>query len=102
MTPQQKMLIVLIGLAVFGLAVMLMSARRSAKKAAKVARHGGHAVSLLGRVLVLGALIAGGQWLVIRFSHDTTLLWAALGLPALLAAATVTRSLTVTTIGGRR
>jgi hypothetical protein len=68
-------------------------------------------VSLLGRVLVTAVVIVGAQWLVITHpGSNPTLLWVALGLPALVTAYTLTKVLTVTEIrpasrargGGRR
>jgi hypothetical protein len=82
---------------------------RRAKAAADAARSGARLVSLTGRVLFTAGLIVGVQWLVL--SHRSVTGWAiaaVLGLPALFAAYTLTRALTVTTVdtprrrGGRR
>ena len=97
----------LAGLAVVGKA---RAGLRRARVAAEIARVGTSPVSLLGRVLVTAVVIVGAQWLVITHPGNPTLLWVALGLPALLAAYTLTKALTVTAIrpasrargGGRR
>jgi hypothetical protein len=83
---------------------------RRAKAAADAARSGARLLSLTGRVVVLAGLITGVQWLVItRPAISGWAVLAALGLPALFAAYTLTRALTVTTQdaprrrgGGRR
>ncbi len=51
-----------------------------------------------GRALLAAAVIAGVQWLVITYAAgNTTLLWVALGVPALLAGYTLADALTGTT-----
>jgi uncharacterized membrane protein len=96
MTQHQTLIIVGV-LAVIGLLALLSASRRRAKKAAQAARDTVHAVSLLGRVLIAAAAIAGGQYAVIRYAHNNvTLLLCVLGVPALLAAATAVKALTVT------
>ena len=53
-------------------------------------------MSLVGRVLMTAGVITGAQWLVITYAAtNTTLLWVMLGLPALFAAYTLTKALTV-------
>ena len=69
-----------------------------ARAAADIARVGTSAVSLVGRVLTTALVIVGVQWLVITHPSNQTLLWGALGLPALLASYTLTKALTVTEI----
>lgn len=86
------------GMAAFALlaiAIKAQSGTRRARAAADIARVGTSAVSLLGRVLTTALVIVGVQWLVITHPANHTLLWVALGLPALLASYTVTRALTV-------
>jgi hypothetical protein len=52
-------------------------------------------IAVAGRVLLAAAVIAGIQWLVIHYlSSNTTLLWVALGVPALLAGYTLADALT--------
>lgn len=71
---------------------------RRAKATAEAARSGARLVSLAGRVLFTAGLIVGVQWLVL--SHPSADGWAVaavLGLPALFAAYTLTRALTVST-----
>jgi hypothetical protein len=59
-------------------------------------------LSLTGRVLGTAGAIVGVQWLVITHPGNTTLLLVVLGLPALFAAYTLTRALTVTGVDGPR
>jgi hypothetical protein len=83
------------GLAV--LAFVWRSGVRRARAAAEAARTGARLVSLAGRVAFTAGLIVGAQWLVITHQPSGWLLLATLGLPALFAAYTLTRTLTVTT-----
>ncbi|XVV01922.1 hypothetical protein ACQPW3_31730 [Actinosynnema sp. CA-248983] len=94
---------VLAGLGVV-LALLLVwrAGSRKAKAAADAARVGARLLSLTGRVLVAAGAIVGVQWLVITHGRDTTLLWVVLGLPALFAAYTLTKALTVTAVDGPR
>ncbi|MGH3800417.1 MAG: hypothetical protein ACRDTD_09855 [Pseudonocardiaceae bacterium] len=88
----------LVGMAAFALLAIALKARagmRRARAAADIARVGTSAVSLIGRVLTTALVIVGGQWLVITHPSNQTLLWVALGLPALLASYTLTKALTV-------
>jgi hypothetical protein len=91
------------------------SGARRARAAAEAARTGARLVSLAGRVGFTAGLIVGAQWLVITHQPGGWLLLGTLGLPALFAAYTLTRALTITTedmprrrghrghrIGGRR
>lgn len=83
------------------------SARR-ARAAAEAARSGARLVSLASRVLVNAGLIVAVQWVVITHGGRGWLLFAVLGVPALFAAYSLTRALTITTSdvprrrGGRR
>lgn len=91
----------LAGMAAFALLVVVVRAQsgvRRARAAADIARVGTSAVSLVGRVLTTALVIVGVQWLMITHPSNQTLLWVALGLPALLASYTLTRALTVTEI----
>jgi hypothetical protein len=55
-------------------------------------------VAVAGRVLLVAAVIAGAQWAVITYwPHNTTLLWAVLVVPALLAGYTLAEALTGST-----
>lgn len=86
-----------------GLWMIWRAGKRKAKAAADAARTGARAVSLIGRVLVIGGLITGVQWVVVTYAAgNTTLLLAVLGLPALLCAATLARTLTVVADAPRR
>ncbi|GAB2996555.1 hypothetical protein GCM10017788_28620 [Amycolatopsis acidiphila] len=96
MTPTH----VLIGV---GLLIVLLSMRRSGARRAR------EVVSLAGRVLVTAGFIVGAQWVVVLRVGPGWLLLAVLAVPALFAAYTLTRALTVTTYemptrrrGGRR
>jgi hypothetical protein len=98
-THQQEIVIAVGAFAVIGLFAVVAGGRRKAKKAAMAVRETGRAVSLIGRVLITAGVIAGGQYLVIRFAHNNiTLLVCVLVVPALLAAATTVRALTLTTV----
>jgi hypothetical protein len=84
-----------------GLLVLLTVWRisaRAARRAAETARAGARLMSLTGRVVGSGAVIAGVQWVVITHPGNALMVWFALGLPALLAGYTLTKALTVTTI----
>ena len=82
---------------------------RMARRAAETARASARAVSLAGRVLLMGTSFVGVQWLVITHPGNPTLLLVVLGVPDLIAAHVLTRALTVTSLdatrhkgGGRR
>jgi hypothetical protein len=108
LTPVQA----LAGLA--GLLVVLWLCRVSARRgraAVESARAGARLFSLAGRTLVVALVICGVQWLALTHPGSS---WAvkagALLLPALFAAGTLVRALTITTVdtrsrrsrGGRR
>lgn len=61
-------------------------------------------IAVAGRVLLAAAVIAGVQWAVVTYAAgNITLVWVALGIPALLAGYTVADSLTGSTgLGGTR
>jgi hypothetical protein len=106
LTPTQ----VFAGLGVLLALVLVWRASvRRARAAAIAARSGARLLSLFGRVLFTAGLIVGVQWLVItRPDGNPWVLLATLGLPALFAAYTLTRALTVSTVdtprkrGGQR
>ncbi|HEX5404210.1 MAG TPA: hypothetical protein VFX16_18125 [Pseudonocardiaceae bacterium] len=83
---------------------------RRARAAADAARSGARLMSLAGRVAFVAVAITGVQWLMItRPAISGWAVLAVLGLPALFAAHTLTRALTITTQdvprrrgGGRR
>lgn len=87
---------------VLALVLVWRGGSRKAKAAADAARAGARLLSLTGRVVVTAAAIVGVQWLVITHGRDTTLMWVVLGLPALFAAYTLTKALTVTAVDGPR
>ena len=90
------------GMAAFAITAMVFKARVGAKRAqaaAEIARVGTSAVSLAGRVLLTAGAIVGTQWLVITYAAtNTTLLLVVLAVPALFAAYTLTKALTITEI----
>lgn len=90
--------------AVVVLASVWRAGARRARATAEAARAGSRLVSLAGRVTCTGGLIVAVQWVVITHRPSVGLLLGVLGVPALLAAYTLTRALTVTTddIPGRR
>jgi len=94
--------LVLGGMAAFAILTMVVKAwagLRRARVAAEVAQVGTGAVSLVGRVLLTAGAIAGTQWLVISYAAgNTTLVWVVLGAPALFAAHTLAKALTVTEV----
>ncbi|MFD4668458.1 hypothetical protein ACFWNN_01920 [Lentzea sp. NPDC058450] len=79
---------------------------RRAKAAANAAKTGVRLMSLGGRVVVNAVLIVIVQWVVVTHGGSGWLLFAVLGVPALLASYTLTKALTVTTYeprgGGRK
>ncbi|MDX3662896.1 hypothetical protein PV646_36830 [Streptomyces sp. ID05-26A] len=99
LTPTQ--ILTVVGVVVVLLWVWRASARR-AKAAAGAARAGARLLSLTGRVLLMAGAIVGVQWVVITHPGDTTLLLVVLGLPALFAAYTLTKALTITAQEGPR
>jgi len=76
--------------------VWRVSVRRS-RQAADAAQRGARLMSLGGRVLITAALLVGAQWVVVSYPTAVWVRLVALGLPALFAAHTLTRALTVTT-----
>jgi hypothetical protein len=94
--------------ALVALVVIWRVTSRAARKAAEAARASVRVVSLAGRVVGTAAVIDGVQWMVITHPGNPVVLWVVLSLPALLAAHSLTRALTVTTLdtprrrGGRR
>ena len=90
------------GMAAFAMLALVLKTRtrmKRARVAAEIAQVGTSAVSLVGRVLVTAGAITGTQWLVITYAAaNTTLLWVVLAVPALLAAHTLTKALTVTEV----
>jgi hypothetical protein len=93
------------GVAMLAVLTVIIKARLGLQRvrvAREIARVGTSPVSLIGRVLVTALVIVGVQWLVITRVADVSWWWAALGLPALVAAYAVTKALTVTEIRPRR
>ncbi|MCA1185900.1 hypothetical protein LCD36_05480 [Saccharopolyspora sp. 6T] len=88
-------------LAVVGALLVLIgvwrASARASRKAAETARTGARLVSLTGRVVATAGVIVLGQWLVITQGGSSTALFTVLGIPAALAAYTLTKALTVTT-----
>lgn len=94
------------GMTTFAVMTMVIKARtrvKRARAAAEIARVGTSAVSLASRVLLTAGGIVGVQWLVITYAvTNTTLLLIVLSAPALFAAHTLTKALTVTEIRSSR
>ena len=93
--------------AIGALLVLVMvwrASSRATRRATKAAQAGVRLVSLTGRVVVTAAAIVVVQWIVVTHPGNTTLTFAVLGVPALFAAYTLTKALTVTTFDapGRR
>ncbi|WP_054053867.1 hypothetical protein [Alloactinosynnema sp. L-07] len=94
-TIPPTLLVAGVGVLVIGM-LLWRSGARKARVAADAARAGARAVSLAGRVLVLAGLIVGVEWVVITYAlHNVTLVGAVLGLPALFAAYTVVKAVTI-------
>lgn len=88
-----------VAFAVLATIVRSRSRSRRASAAAEIARVGTSVVSLAGRVLGTAAGIVGVQWVVITYAaSNRALLWVALAVPALFAAYTLTKALTVTDV----
>jgi hypothetical protein len=91
------------GIAAFAVLALIVKTRARTKRArvvAEIARMGTNPVSLAGRVLTTAGMIVGGQWLVITYAaHNTSLLLGVLAGPALFAAYTLTKALTVMQVG---
>lgn len=83
-------------LAVFG--SVWRAGARQARAAERVVRGGVRLVSLAGRVTFTASLIVGVQWLVITVVPSRWALVGVLAGPALFAAYTLTRALTVMTV----
>jgi hypothetical protein len=94
------------GIAALAVLSMVIKARAGVKKAraaAEIARAGASPVSLIGHVLMTASAIVGAQWLVITYAaSNTTLLLVVLAVPALFAAHTLTKALTVMQVGPTR
>ncbi|MEU7528535.1 hypothetical protein AB0A74_22585 [Saccharothrix sp. NPDC042600] len=99
-TVTPTMLLAALGV-VLGVFMVWRASVRKARAAADAARAGARAMSLIGRVLVVGSVIVGVQWVVITHAaHNTPLVATVLGLPALFTAHTVVRALTIVADGG--
>jgi len=94
-TPTQ----VVAGLGVLlALVMMWRSGTRRARRAAGAAHAASRVVSLAGYVFVTAGVIVGVQWVAITYAPGTTLFWAVLTGPALIAGHVLTRALTVTSL----
>lgn len=104
MTLQVTPARVLAGLGVVLVLLLVWRARarrarvRRARAVADAAALGTRLVSLAGRLVVNAALIVTVQWVVIAYRGPSWLLLVVLALPAMFAAHTLTRALTVTTL----
>ncbi|MGH4012228.1 MAG: hypothetical protein ACRDTH_29385 [Pseudonocardiaceae bacterium] len=88
--------------AVLGVLVIVVmvwrSGTRRARRAAEAAHAASRVVSLAGHVFVTAGVIVGVQWLAITYAPGTTLFWAVLAGPALVAGHVLTKALTVTSL----
>lgn len=80
------------------LIVVWRASARVTRRTAAAARGSVRLVSLAGRVVMTASAIVIVQWIVIEHAATSPLLFGVLGLPALFAAHTLTRALTVTTL----
>lgn len=103
MTAQLTPVEILIGVAVLvALVALRRASARAAKRAHDAAQVGTRVMSLASRVLLGAVVIVGVQWIAITHAENRAVLWTVLAVPALLAAYTVTKALTVTVETPRR
>lgn len=95
---QQHLLLGIAVLAMIGLLSTWSTGRKSAKKATRGAREITRMTGNAFRTLFTAAVIVGLQWLTVAKLTNTTAMWVALIVPALLAGASVARLLAVTEI----
>jgi hypothetical protein len=94
-TPTQ--VVAVLGVLVI-MVMMWRSGTRRARRAAETAHAASRVVSLAGHVLVTAGVIVGVQWVAITYAPGTTLFWAVLAGPALIAGHVLTKALTVTSL----
>ncbi len=78
--------------------MMWRSGTRRARRAAEAAHAASRVVSLAGHVFITAGVIVGVQWVAITYAPGTTLFWAVLTLPALIAGHVLTKAVTVTSL----
>ncbi|MFS8100886.1 hypothetical protein LFM09_27540 [Lentzea alba] len=86
-------MLVALALGVFALIAVMRATAKTVRKTRQVSRMGGNAV----RTLLGMAAIGGMQWLIIANASDWRVVAVALAPPALVTAALIVRTLTVTT-----
>jgi hypothetical protein len=94
-TPTQVVAVLGVLLA---LVMMWRSGTRRARRAAEAAHAASRVASLAGHVFLTAGVIVGVQWVAITYAPGTTLFWAVLAGPALIAGHVLTRALTVTSL----
>lgn len=76
------------------LLMMWRSGTRRGRRAADAASGASRVASLAGYLLGTAGVIIGVQWVAITYARGTTLFWVVLGVPALITAYALTRSVT--------
>jgi hypothetical protein len=100
--PRYALLGVLAVLALLGLVALVRTPRTQAYGPARGVHGGVGVLGMAGRTVVTAGLIVAVQWLVItNTDHRGLVFWLVLAVPAVLAAVTVVRALTVTVFIGR-
>jgi hypothetical protein len=92
----------LVTLALLGLVAMMRSTRSQAHQTAHIVPGSAGVLGIASRTIVTAGVIVAVQWLVItNADHHDLVFWLVLAVPALLAAVTVIRALTVTVLASR-
>jgi hypothetical protein len=78
--------------------MMWRSGTRRTHRAAEAAHAASRVVSLARPVFVTAGVIVGVQWVAITYAPGTTLFWAVLAGPALIAGHLLTKAVTVTSL----
>lgn len=74
------------------LLMMWRSGARRGRRAADASHGASRVAALAGHVLGTAAVILGVEWVAITYAPGSTLFWVVLGLPALITAHALTRS----------
>jgi hypothetical protein len=100
--PRLVLLGVLAVLALLGLVAVVRGTRSQAYRTARVVPCGVGVLGMASRIVVTAGLIVTMEWLVITYTDPGSFgYWLVLAVPAVLAAVTVVRALTVTVFTGR-
>lgn len=95
---QPVVLVVLAGLAVFGLCATLTAGRRAAVRATTGVREVNRLFAMAARCVLFAALITGAQWLLVTHADDQWVIVAALAVPGLMAGYQLSRLFSVTEV----